>query len=274
MLAVLAVTALVSPWVTWAMAGFTTHSYSFARVFDRVFEVLLVIAMLLAWRPLDLGGATEIGLRGGRPAHWLGRGLAIGVAGLAVGLAVCWLFGGIEIALRYPPAKTVRKAFLGLCAAVAIGVGEEALFRGVLLRRLRRDAGPVVAVVVSTLVYAVVHVLRVRHSVGPVDAWAGIAQARALLAPLASGAAAPEVGGLVLLGLLLAMARLRTGSLWTPIGIHAAWVAVFRVGRLFFDLRQHPTWLVGGGWPPLVGGAAGWIAAAVCALLLCRTSPR
>jgi hypothetical protein len=36
-------------------------------------------------------------------------------------------------------------------------------------------------------------------------------------------------------------------------------VAVFRVGRLLLDVRRTPVWLIGPGWPPLVGGAGGWI---------------
>jgi hypothetical protein len=66
------------------------------------------------------------------------------------------------------------------------------------------------------------------------------------------------------------VARLRSSGLWLPIGIHAAWVATFRVGRLFFDIRPTPPWLVGTGWPPLIGGAAGWIAVGVAAALLAR----
>src|SRR5439155_1445843 len=81
---------------------------------------------------------------------------------------------------------------------------------------------------------------------------------------LARGAV-PTVAGLFGLGLLLAVARLRTGSLWVSIGIHAAWVSVFRVGRLFFAIRHEPVWLIGPGWPPLVGGVAGWLAIAVAA---------
>ena len=75
-------------------------------------------------------------------------------------------------------------------------------------------------------------------------------------------------------GLLLVAARLSTGSLWTAIGIHAAWVAVFRVGRLFFQVQPGPAWLVGGGWPPIVGGVAGWVAVAASAAILWRTVRR
>ena len=268
--AVLALTALASPWAARGAAAVMGRSFSFARVYDRVFEVLLVAGVLTSWRRLDLGSATGIGFRRQAWARELARGLAIGLAGLAVGLAVAALFGGLVPALRFPPGKTLRKALLGVAATVAITAGEEALFRGVVLRRIRRDAGDALAVAATTLAYAAVHVIRARSFAGPVHAWSGVAQTITLFAPLASGAALPQLLGLALLGWLLAVARLRSSALWLPIGIHAAWVATFRVGRLFFDLRPTPPWLVGTGWPPLVGGAAGWIAVAVAAALLAR----
>ena len=268
--AVLALTALASPWAAWGAAAVMGRSFSFARVYDRVFEVLLVAGVLTSWRRLDLGSATGIGFRRHAWARELARGLAIGLAGLAVGIAVAALFGGLVPALRFSPAKTLRKALLGAGAAVAIAVGEEALFRGIVLRRIRRDAGDVLAVAATALVYAAVHVIRARSFAAPVHAWSGVQQTSVLFAPLASGAALPQVVGLSLLGVLLAVARLRSGALWLPIGIHAAFVAAFRVGRLFFEIRPTPGWLVGTGWPPLVGGVAGWIAVGVAALLLAR----
>ncbi len=268
--AVLAVTALASPWVAWSVAAVMGRSFSFARVYDRVFEVLLVAGVLASWRRLDLGSATGIGFRRSAWARELGRGFATGLAGLAVGLALATLLGGLVPTLRFPPGKTLRKALLGAGAAVAIAAGEETLFRGVVLRRIRRDAGDALAVAATTLVYAAVHVLRARSFAGPVHAWSGVAQTITLFAPLASGAALPQLLGLALLGWLLAVARLRSGALWLPIGMHAAWVATFRVGRLFFGVRSTPAWLVGTGWPPLVGGAAGWIAVGVAAALLAR----
>ena len=268
--AVLGATALTSPWVAWGVADVVGRPFTFARVYDRVFEVLLVAGVLTSWRRLDLGSAAGIGFRRHAWARELARGLAIGLAGLAVGLAVAALFGGLIPALRFPPGKTLRKALLGVAATVAITAGEEALFRGVVLRRIRRDAGDALAVVATTLAYAAVHVIRAHAGRRPAHAWSGVQQTISLFAPLASGAALPQLLGLALLGWLLAVARLRSGALWLPIGIHAAWVATFRVGRLFFDVRSTPAWLVGTGWPPLVGGAAGWIAVGVAAALLAR----
>ena len=61
-LGLLVVTAIASPWITLAASGLG-FSFKFSRVYDRVFEVLLVVAIVLGWRRLDLGNAAQIGLR-------------------------------------------------------------------------------------------------------------------------------------------------------------------------------------------------------------------
>jgi len=257
-LLLLVVTAVASPWIAIGLAhlGFP---FKFSRVYNRVFEVLLVVAIVAAWRPFDLGDATEIGLRRRGWARDLGRGLLVGGAGIAVGLFACWLGGALASRLRYDLAKTLGQAAAGLLGAVIVGIGEETLFRGVLLRRLSADAGRFFGVLLSTALYAVVHALR-PGGARDAYAWAGVDRTLALFAPLANPGVLPSIAGLFGFGLLLVFARLRSGGLWLPIGIHAAWVAVFRVGRLVLDIRHTPVWLIGPGWPPLVGGVGGWIA--------------
>ena len=273
--AVWVLAAVVSPWVAAALAA-GGWRLTFARLYDRVFEVLLVAAVVIAWQRLDLGDARQLGLARPRWFAELGRGLGVGLAGVGVALLVCMLAGGVVPELRFAAAKTLRKALLGCAAAIAIGTGEELLFRGVLLHRMARDVGRVAAVILTALVYAAVHAVRTRAARGAtVTFWSGLDRSAALLTPLLERQALPGIVGLVGLGLLLAVVRLRTGSLWVSIGIHTAWVAVFRVGRLFFAMGHEPAWLVGPGWPPLVGGAAGWVAIAVAAgLLFSRPSKR
>lgn len=267
--ALLVLTSVASPWVTWALAARWRHRLTFSRVYNRVFEILLVLALPLVWRRLDLGTPAAIGFRRARWTRALGRGAGIGVAGIASALLVCVALGAVQPALRFAPGKTAGKAALGATAAALVGVGEEALFRGVVLRRVTTDFGVVTGIAATTAIYAAVHAIgKPPKEADAIDAWSGFRRTVALFAPLARADAVPSLIGLALLGFLLAVARLRAGTLWLPIGIHASWVAVFRVGRLFFDVRSTPVWLVGPGWPPLIGGAAGWLGVAVTTLLL------
>ncbi len=265
-LGVLVLTSVVSPGVAWITRelGF---DFKFSRVWNRCFQVSLGIALLASWRRLELGGTAGIGLRAATWSRDLGIGLGVGFAGITIGVLVCVLGGAMIPELRFDPAKTVWKAAAGLGAAVAIGLGEEVLFRGILLRRLTLDFGTRWGVIVTTLLYAIVHALRPGSS-RALHAFAGVERTVGIFAPLAEPAALFSVAGLAGLGALLAFARLRGSSLWLPIGIHAAWVAVFRVGRLFFRIRQKPAWVIGPGWPPVVGGVAGWVALAATAALL------
>jgi membrane protease YdiL (CAAX protease family) len=225
--ALLAVTTVASPPVASLLAdlGFT---FRFSRVYNRVFEVLLVVAIAVGWRRLDLGGPEAWGLRRNGWSREVRIGLGIGLAGVGLALAVAWAGGGIVPDLRFDPMKTVRKASAGVAGALLVGVGEEVLFRGVLLRRFVLDLGPRAGLLLTTFVYAVVHGLRGGGKIAATDWTAGWARTSSLLTPLGEPSVWPGVAGLFVLGLLFAVLRQRTGSLWVPIGIHAAWVGVLR----------------------------------------------
>jgi uncharacterized protein len=266
-LGLLAATALLSPWVAWTTQALG-FDFKFSRVWNRVLQILLVLVVVFGWRRLDLGNGTQIGLVWPRWRRDVGLGLAVGLCGVGVALWVAYLGDGVRPAVRFDdPLKMVRKALAGLSGAMIIAIGEEALFRGVLLRRLMLDLGRTGGVAVTTALYAVVHALRPGGS-REVYAWAGVDRIVNLFAPLGDPAVLPSILGLAALGGLLAWATLRTGSLWTAIGIHAAFVAVFRVGRLFVNIRRKPAWLMGPGWPPLMGGGAGFLAVGLTAALL------
>src|SRR5262249_50115379 len=160
--------------------GFRFH---FSRVYNRVFEILLVLAVVLGWRRLALGDATQIGLRHAGWARDLGRGLLIGVAGVGAGVGACWLGGAMIPQLRYDAGKTAAKAMAGVLGAMMVGVGEEAFFRGVLLRRCTTDLGGAAGVLLTTAIYAVVHALRPGGPQEPF-AMAGVERTLALVAPL------------------------------------------------------------------------------------------
>jgi membrane protease YdiL (CAAX protease family) len=266
-LLLLALTAVVSPLVA---AGLEVVGWvqGFSRVYNRVFEVLLAIWLVARRRQLGLGGAQAIGIRREGCRRDLLAGFAVGATGLSAALVFCWAFGGLVPGLRYAEIdRVVRKTLQGLASAVVVGGFEEIVFRGVLLRRLSLDLGRSAGLLLTTALYGAVHLLH-PHSSRAYDALAGVRRTIELLAPLAEPANLPTFATLFGFGLLLAAARLRTGTLWTAIGIHAGWVGVYRVGRVFFRVRRHPEWLVGGGWPPLVGSATGVVAVLATGVLL------
>lgn len=51
-LGLLAITAVASPWVAMGL-GTLGFEFKFSRVYNRVFEGLLVVAILLGWRRLE-----------------------------------------------------------------------------------------------------------------------------------------------------------------------------------------------------------------------------
>ena len=127
-----------------------------------------------------------------------------------------------------------------MLGAIIVATGEEALFRGVLLRRFTADMGRVGGVLLTTAIYAMVHALRPGGS-NEAYPMAGIDRTVALFAPLGRPECrARACSGSSASGSCSRVARLRTGGLWLSVGIHAAWVAVFRVGRLVLDIRKTP----------------------------------
>jgi membrane protease YdiL (CAAX protease family) len=265
--ALLALTAVLSPPVASALEAFGWGT-RFSRVYNRVFEVLLVLWLVARRRRLGLGSAQSIGLRRSGWARDALTGFGIGLAGLSLGLLFCWWQGGLVPELRYPEtSRVVKNTLQGLASAAVVGTFEEVIFRGVLLRRLSLDFGRAAGLVTTTALYGAVHLLHPRSSTAH-DMWAGVRRTAEILAPLADPANLPTFAALCVFGLILAAARLRSGSLWLPIGIHAAFVAVFRVGRVYFRIRRKPVWLVGDGWPPLIGSATGAVGLAATAALL------
>ena len=81
---------------------------------------------------------------------------------------------------------------------VAIGWQEELLVRGYLMQNLASGLNMLVAVILSSLLFGLMHLLN------PGAGWTGVV-------------------GIFFAGLFLAYAYLRTRSLWLPIGLHIGW---------------------------------------------------
>ena len=232
----------------------------FLRVFRRLLVIPLVLVFLWRVRPWRGAAAADFGLRPS-PARLRGALLGFGLTLLALLLILAWqLWMGwltFEDPLRW--GELARRAGLYLVGGLLVGLFEEWFFRGWLVARGTRDVGPRFGVLVSAVVFALLHAFRpsklevaVSH-----DAAGALAALRDWLEhmvdPVAFG---PAALGLFCFALLLSAAYRRASSLWTPIGIHAAAVLVlFSYGALT-DRAPERTWA---GSRLLYDGPVAWL---------------
>ena len=164
----------------------------------------IVIARAAASRagldPLALGAAFGLGLFGlaaaggakplktRRLASACVAGVAVGLLLIAAGLAGPALGGASSIpGLGRPAAPFVPWAAI----IVGVAVAEEAVLRGVLFDRLRRAGGVRLAILVTTVLFALMHVPLYGWHVVPLDLAVGLALGG--LRILTGSAAAPAV---------------------------------------------------------------------------------
>jgi membrane protease YdiL (CAAX protease family) len=115
-----------------------------------------------------------------------------------------------------------------LPATFFFAVVGELLFRGLLLGMFLRALKPAVAVGLLSLLFAFVHFLQPQAGMvvpAAEERWAGFVMLGRILGQLAG----PELlltkfATLVAVGVALSYARIRSGALWLPIGLHAGWV--------------------------------------------------
>ena len=206
--------------------------------FDLVYRPLAMALLIAGFSLLEVfADQTEenpLAAQGLRRWHW-GRdfllGLAIGAGLIALSVAVMAVLGHVSFQLAW------SRHALGQLAAVlfmlaAAAMTEELMFRGYPFQRLVEALGAVPAILVLSFLFGYAHSRNPHVS---------------LLAILNT----------LLVGILLAVAYLRTRALWLPWGIHLAWNATLGVAfglpvsGLDFSVvvkgtALGPAWLTGG----------------------------
>jgi len=210
--------------------------------------VLVVItATLVVWisrRYLDKKAFVSLGLRFNGLAVWdaltgfVLSGLMLGIAFVVLRYfnllevqEISWNGNGIS------PFLEIFLWFIGIGAAVAWS--EELVLRGYILQNLGEGIGIVWAVVVSCLLYGVMHMT------SPNSSWL-------------SGTLIAVIGFLRVFGWL------RTGQLWLSMGMHAGWnffqgpifgfsVSGYNTESLFKHSLSGPNWVTGGPFGPEAG---------------------
>ncbi len=195
---------------------------------------IVLTSVLLFWpvvRSLEAGLET-VGLK---PLHgasiWRG-----GLLGVAAVVPVAMLIFALEIRVLDPRVSislgdVVSLAVLGAVAGLAVGFVEEVIFRGLIFSLLRNRIHVVGAAVATSMLYALVHFLKVGGDfvVADPEWWTGFNYLSHAFSTLASPAEYwDSFVSLFLLGLVLTWVRLRSNLYWC-IGIHAGFVMVIQV---------------------------------------------
>lgn len=218
---------------------------NFSRFFNRALMLCALLLLPLLFRRIRaIRSGRETGARHALVrVPWKSK-LARIATGCLISATILWLAGiGLELAGAFVPKEAPPSAgrFLSktLIPAIAAPLLEEWLFRGVLLGLWLRFAKPVTACVGTSLLFAFVHFLKPPAGTEIADPGHPLAGFE-LLGKILLHFTDPrffltDFATLFAVGLILAWTRVRTGSLWFAIGLHAGWVFAFKSFNLFFE---------------------------------------
>jgi hypothetical protein len=176
-------------------------------------------------------------------------------------------------------AKIAEKIGIGLLLALLIGIGEELLFRGLLLSSLRRQLPVLLAIVISASYYAALHFLKSKTQI-PFDQLTLGSGFNLMVEAFANGLN-PDIAGawvaLFVVGVFLAMLRTRVRqSLGLCIGCHAGWVWQIKLSKDFFNVNSQSDYLfLVSSYDGVVGPLVSvWLTLALLSGLSIRLMPR
>jgi len=173
----------------------------------------------------------------------LGLGMALGFAIMAVSVGIAAVLGVYRIV---GPGDTSRLVLELVTVAILPGIMEEMLFRGILFRWIEDFGGSWAALLVTSALFGLAHIMN------PNATW------------FSSFAIAMEAG------VLLGGAYMLTRSLWFPMGLHAAWN--FTQGEIFdvpvSGIDEHGLVQAKLSGPPLLSGGSFGLEASLIALVL------
>ncbi len=237
--------------------GVTTFNSFLANNALLVQTLLYPPALLALWacrRVLDRLSFRSLGLRARGSLSGFASGALSAVLALSLLFGVLWLCGLVRVngfSNEYSKSGANALTMLSLYALAFIAVGffEEVVFRGYALHNLKAWIGLKAAIVLQAVLFAGIHIPNIYADLG------GGALTDAAISQRWTDARWGLIN-IALIGFFFALCYLKSGSLWFPIGFHAAWN--FALGCLFslpvsglslfrvLDVSVAPSWLTGG----------------------------
>ena len=253
----------------WLAVHAIVPEWLFHRIVGRLWQLLLLIGLLVALRRLALRGREDWGWGLPRPVflRQAGAGLAIGIATMLPMTIAMFALGILRLRPEFGMTMLLHAIVGGLLTGLVVSIVEETFFRGLMYRAVHRESGFVAAAWTTSIVYAAIHFFaRTRI---PADAVA-LDSGLKLLGDALDNFSNPlpvldSFATLVMVGLLLAFVRRRTGAIAAGLGLHVGWVFVIKatIATTRVNADAPASFLVGS-----FDGYTGWLVAAWAAVLI------
>lgn len=238
----------------------------FHRYVNRCLMILALVGLIPLSRRLGFRGFKDLGwTAGGQWASQLAKGFVLGFFSLGVLLAMALVFGGRTFSGNVTASLLISSLIKAALASILVAAAEETLFRGFLQRSLATTLGGWKAIIVSSLVYALVHFFKRVENPEVITWGTGFVVLGGMLSGFADlQSLFPALVNLTLAGIILGYCFSISGSLYLPAGLHAGWV---------FWIKVFGLWTASGpSSNPRFWGAErlvdGWAAGLVLAFLL------
>ena len=219
--------ALLAPILFWSAQSLAAHglfSFLAKHDFETFFHrAILIAAALLLWPFLRISHVRRMADLGLAPNPRWARDVCAGILLSLIPLLCC------SILLATFHVYAFRHAFdwprLGkvLLASIAVPFIEEAFFRGIVLGVLLRAIPKYMAILAVSALFAIVHFFKAPERTSAIVTWiSGFNSIGHSFGQVNDPMTlASAFATLFFFGCILAVARLRTDSLWLPIGLHA-----------------------------------------------------
>jgi uncharacterized protein len=222
--------ALAAPPLFWTAQSLARHGilsglaeFDFEAFFHRA---LMLGALALLWpfiRSLHVKRPHDLGLD--RNPRWF-RDVVVGFLFASLPVIGCEIFLVQRGLYLMRPGSSWLATLPVIPTAIIVPLIEEALFRGLFLGVLLRGLRPWPANLLSAAIFSIVHFLKAPDQITTTVQWfSGFVslshsfdQFNEPMLVLAGFTT------LFVIGIILGHARLRTQSLWLPIGLHAGWI--------------------------------------------------
>jgi membrane protease YdiL (CAAX protease family) len=263
--------ALLAPWLYWLAHVFASEfpkmaAAPFSRFVERSLVILALVGLWPLLRALGVSSWREAGVvaPNGRLNKLFG-GLLLGVLSLGLVAGTAFVCGNRVPARTGNAHEVVAVILTAIGTAILVSVVEELLFRGGIFGGLRKCFYWPMALLGSSMVYALVHFLNRPDFAGAVGWQSGLVLLPRMLGGLVDvPALVPGFFNLTLAGVLLGTAYQRTGNLYFSVGLHTGWVFLLKAyGAFTVTAPQAATWFLGTG--KIIDG---WLALIVLAAAL------